>query len=285
VSNNSWIYYGGTTNDVVYQAVDYARTHNHLVIAAAGNDGFNNDKSIWRSYPASFNLSNVISVAATDSRDAKPNWSNYGSTSVDLGAPGVNILSTLPGGGYGNGSGTSMATPNVTGTVGLILATRPDLAAFPGTIKSLILNTVDKLKALSGKVASGGRLNAFAALSAAQGVSLPSGGSSPSDFDGNEPGTGGRPGRASITGLDASDHETLFVTDATSGSDRSYSIAFDVEDESDDNRESNVQPVTTSEDDAIEAAIDEPLIAVDGMSELVAPITIGVEFADFGVAE
>ena len=189
VSNNSWIYYGGTSGDVVYQAVAYAESHQHLVIAAAGNDGFNNDASIWRSYPASFSLGNIIAVAATDTRDAKPNWSNYGKTSVDLGAPGVSILSTVPVGAYGFGSGTSMATPHVTGVAALILAARPDLAGSPALVKSLILNNVDKVKALSNKTVTGGRLNAAKALSAAL-TANPSG-ASPSPGGGK-----GQPGGA-----------------------------------------------------------------------------------------
>lgn len=182
VSNNSWLYYGGTTNDVIYQAVSYAQAHNQLVVAAAGNDGFNNDSSPWRAYPASFSFSNVISVAATDSNDNKANWSNWGKTTVDLGAPGVSVLSTVPG-GYDRYSGTSMATPHVSGTAALILAARPDLANSPGTIKSLILNNVDRVKSLGNKVLTGGRLNAFKALNAA--LTAPGGSGSPAPSGGS----------------------------------------------------------------------------------------------------
>ena len=287
VSNNSWVYSGGTTNDVVYQAVDYARTHNHLVIAASGNENANNDKSLWRRYPASFNLSNIISVAATDSRDAKANFSNYGSTSVDLGAPGVNILSTVPGGGYGYGSGTSMAAPHVTGAVGLILAKRPDLASDPDTIKSAILNTVDKVKALSGKVLTGGRLNVSAALNAAQNASGASSGSFTSEPD--QPGHGsGNPGRASITGLEARGDETFTVTSAIKISDWYCLCEIDSDDESttDNEREQNVQPVWTSDEVASQPSFDEPfVISIEGLADQLSESTTGWDLAEVEMFE
>jgi subtilisin family serine protease len=162
-SNNSWGYYGGSTNDVVYQAIVYAQSKNHLVIAAAGNDGVNNDSSAWKSYPAAFPLSNIVTVAALDSSDRKPNWSNFGKTSVDLGAPGASILSTVPG-GYAYYSGTSMATPHVTGAVALLLAKNPSLSA--SDLKAALLNNTDAVTALRNNTVTGGKLNVSKALNA-----------------------------------------------------------------------------------------------------------------------
>src|SRR5438874_7391034 len=92
VSNNSWG--GGGFDPALHDAIAFARDHGHIFVAAAGNDGNNNDFS--PSYPASYDLDNVISVAATDHNDALAYFSNYGAGSVDLAAPGVTILSTMP---------------------------------------------------------------------------------------------------------------------------------------------------------------------------------------------
>lgn len=174
VSNNSWIVTGGKVGDPLYNALVYARNtdqdavtagiQGQLVVAAAGNYGFNNDKSPWKSYPASFDLTNIVSVMATDSKDATPRWTNYGKVSVDLGAPGVGILSTVPVsmGSYDVYSGTSMATPHVVGTAALLLARNSTLTTID--VKAAILNSVDKIASLSTKSVTGGRLNAFKAL-------------------------------------------------------------------------------------------------------------------------
>src|SRR5262249_19634194 len=119
-------------------------------------------------YPASYTNSNVISVTATNSKDGRPSWANYGKTSVDLGAPGVNVLSTVPvwyaSNPYGYGSGTSMATPHVAGVAALILSRAPNLGY--ADVKSLILNNVDKVSALNNRTVTGGRLNASKAVAA-----------------------------------------------------------------------------------------------------------------------
>lgn len=93
VINCSW---GGGDSDVVHEAVDYAAAHGVIICAAAGNDYANNDDPDWASYPASYDATNVISVAASDRNDDLAEWSNYGSDSVDLAAPGVDVTSTLP---------------------------------------------------------------------------------------------------------------------------------------------------------------------------------------------
>ncbi|MFM9058220.1 MAG: S8 family peptidase [Planctomycetaceae bacterium] len=130
------------------------------VVVAAGNDG--SDIDLVPRFPASFTSDGMITVAATDSADNLAGFSNYGVTSIDVGAPGVGILSTSLGGGYGSLSGTSFAAPQVTGTVALLAAARPNATA--AQIRAAILGTVDKVPALAGKVATGGRVNAFAAM-------------------------------------------------------------------------------------------------------------------------
>lgn len=118
VSNNSWGGSGGSK--AVRDAIAAAR---HVFVAAAGNEGNNNDSK--PSYPASYKLDNIVAVAATDDNDLLPSFSNYGATSVDLAAPGVDILSTLPGDSYGQLSGTSMATPHVAGVAALVKQLHP----------------------------------------------------------------------------------------------------------------------------------------------------------------
>ncbi len=92
IINASWG--GGSYSQALYDAINYARSNNVLFVAAAGNDGADNDTA--PSYPASYNLDNIISVAATTQTDGLASFSNYGATSVDVGAPGVNIYSSIP---------------------------------------------------------------------------------------------------------------------------------------------------------------------------------------------
>ena len=132
-----------------------------LHICAAGNNARDNDGAD-PAYPASYDLPNIISVAATDSQDQLADFSNYGATSVDLAAPGVDILSTTLDGNYESFSGTSMATPHVAGVAGLIATLYPD--ASNEEVRSRLLNGADTLGHLSGKVANSGRLNAASSL-------------------------------------------------------------------------------------------------------------------------
>ncbi len=144
-----------------YDAIKRLLDYGIIFVAAAGNEGSNNDSEPV--YPASYDLPNIIAVAATYENDTLANFSNYGIRSVDLGAPGVNILSTIAGNNYESLDGTSMATPYVSGVVGLLSAY---LSGYDYIwIKETVLSSVDPVSLLSGRVLSGGRLNAFNALS------------------------------------------------------------------------------------------------------------------------
>ena len=143
-------------------AFEAAGAENILSVCSAGNDGTDNDAV--PNYPASFDSACIVAVAASDQGDNRAWFSEYGATSVDLAAPGVDIFSTVPA-GYGNLSGTSMSTPHVTGAVALLAQINPGASA--ATIKSLLLNNVDVLPQWSGLTVSGGRLNLFRAAQAA----------------------------------------------------------------------------------------------------------------------
>lgn len=131
-----------------------------LFVAAAGNDAGNNDKRPH--YPSNYNLPNVISVAALDRNDQLASFSNYGTKTVHIAAPGKDILSTWLKDGYREASGTSMATPQVAGVAALILASEPNLTV--EKLRERILKSVDKIDSLNGKIENGGRLNAAKAL-------------------------------------------------------------------------------------------------------------------------
>jgi hypothetical protein len=160
VSNNSWG--GGAYSEALFSYIQQAGQNGMLFVAAAGNNNSDNDVSPY--YPASYNLKNIVSVAATDETDQLSYFSNFGSSSVDLGAPGSDILSLRPGGQYAYLSGTSMATPHVAGAAGLLLSQNPSLT--PTQIKQLLAFGSDSLAALGSRVASHGRLNAYRALKA-----------------------------------------------------------------------------------------------------------------------
>jgi subtilisin family serine protease/subtilisin-like proprotein convertase family protein len=158
ISNNSWT--GSGNNPLLKEAIDNARARGHIFVAAAGNNGVNTDQH--PEYPGSYPLDNVVSVAATDRQDRLAGSSNYGPTRVTLAAPGVDVLSTLPGGGYGYKSGTSMATPHVSGALALVWSVHPDWTY--RQIIDQVVRTVDHLPDLAGKMVSGGRLNVAAAV-------------------------------------------------------------------------------------------------------------------------
>ncbi len=131
-----------------------------LFVAAAGNDGSNNDSRPH--YPSNYDLPNIISVAALDRNDKLASFSNFGVKAVHVAAPGKDILSTWLNDDYREASGTSMATPYVSGVAALIIASQPKIAM--KDLRERIIGSVDKLDTLKGKVASGGRICAANAV-------------------------------------------------------------------------------------------------------------------------
>ncbi len=134
-----------------------------LAVCAAGNDGNNNDGDD-KNYPASYDLDNILAVAASNQSDQLSYYSNYGNETVDLMAPGDYIKSTVLDNTYNIMSGTSMATPHVTGIAGLLLSINPVLD-YAG-LKTIIMDTVDPVDGAVGLLVTGGRVNAYAAVTA-----------------------------------------------------------------------------------------------------------------------
>jgi subtilisin family serine protease len=161
-TNNSWG--GGGFSQALLDAINRGGDQNILFIAAAGNAAANNNTTA--SYPSNYVCNNagarswdcVIAVAAINAAGAKSSFSNYGLTTVDIGAPGEAILSTVPvAPGWASFSGTSMATPHVTGAAALCESINPSLSA--GQIRDAILNTKAPTNSLVGLTATGGRLD------------------------------------------------------------------------------------------------------------------------------
>ncbi len=152
---------GGGNSPSMFDAISRANNAGVLFVGAAGNNANNNDLN--PAFPANYDVPNVISVAATDHNDQLAGFSNYGRNTVDMGAPGVNILSTLPGNRYGSFQGTSMAAPHVAGAAALLLAQNSNQS--PTQLKNLLMQTVDPVASLQGKTVTGGRLNIYRALS------------------------------------------------------------------------------------------------------------------------
>ncbi len=164
VTNHSW---GGSGySRILEEAFAFASAKNVLHVAAAGNThtgGTNND--VFPFYPTGFTVSNLLAVANSTQLDALRFDSHYGSESVDLAAPGTSILSTLMNGGYGHKTGTSMSAPLVAGVAALLIERFPERTA--AQIAAAITAGVDPVSTLDGKVATGGRLNAYGAFRAA----------------------------------------------------------------------------------------------------------------------
>jgi subtilisin family serine protease len=166
-----------------------------LFVAAAGNSTLDLDQQVL--FPASYNLDNTITVAATDPQDQMVSWSNYGELTVELGAPGYSIRSTVPavcrifgpppttrncdGTGYLVASGTSMAAPHVAAVLGLMRARFPGVSHL--VLKEALLASTDPLPSLAGVTVSGGRLNAASALNAVPTATDSDGDGVPNDVD------------------------------------------------------------------------------------------------------
>lgn len=164
IANHSWGGYG--FSQAMFNALSAARDAGMLNVAAAGNDGTNNDNNGL--YPASYNLDNIISVGNSTRNDTRAGNSNFGLNSVHLFAPGSQIASTIINNGYANLSGTSMASPHVAGAAALVLAASP--SADYTFIRNRILETVDPLPVFANNSITGGRLNVGAAVLADDGI-------------------------------------------------------------------------------------------------------------------
>ena len=158
--------FGG--EDFSQSEYDAIKNSDALFMCAAGNgdaygNGINND-GVNKNYPSSFDLPNIISVASVKSDGTLSTFSNYGLKSVDIAAPGSDIYSTVPG-GYGSKSGTSMATPYVTGVVALVLSTNMNLTSIQ--VKNSIMKSTNKLPELEKVISTGAMVDAFGAISIA----------------------------------------------------------------------------------------------------------------------
>ncbi len=167
VMSNSWG--GGGFSQALNDAIATADMAGALFVAAAGNSNSNND--VTPNYPSNYDVPNVLAVAATDHNDAKASFSSYGATTVDLGAPGVNILSTVPAAGntccsdpsgYKLLSGTSMATPHVSGAAALVFAQFPGITHHQ--VKDRLMSSAEPVPSMQGITVTGGRLNVAAAF-------------------------------------------------------------------------------------------------------------------------
>jgi subtilisin family serine protease len=166
VLSNSWG--GGGFSQALQDAIGRANTADMLFVAAAGNSNQNND--VTANWPSNYPVANVLAVAATDNRDNKSSFSSFGATTVDMGAPGTNIVSTVRNGAFATFSGTSMATPHVAGAAALVLS-RCNLNT--AALKANLMNNVNQIASLAGRTVTGGRLNVNNSIRACAGGGNP----------------------------------------------------------------------------------------------------------------
>jgi hypothetical protein len=198
LTSNSWG--NGAYSQALLDAINAAGDAGELFVAAAGNSGADTDYS--PEFPAAYDTPYVISVGASDDDDLAPSFTNWGPTTVDIMAPGTDILSLAPGGGYRLLSGTSMAAPQVAGVAGLVYGRYPGI--LPLQVKTLIMNGADRRSGLTGRCVTGGRLNAVLALSepdrvapsAVADLAVTAPGSNTLDLAWSAPGDDGTVGRA-----------------------------------------------------------------------------------------
>ena len=182
ILSNSWGSEGdggdAATSKALQDAIDYSKNAGALFVAAAGNGhqgvGYDNDSDKDPAYPASYNNENIVSVAALDESDSLGSFSNWGANTVDIGAPGVKVFSTVPDNIYqdtvidipgmitATWDGTSMATPHVSGAAALYLSKNPN--ADWRELKEALLSSATPISALSGKATTGGKLNVKALM-------------------------------------------------------------------------------------------------------------------------
>lgn len=158
VSNNSWG--GGAASTILFNAINNFRVAGGIFVAAAGNSATNND--LLPNYPSNYNVDNVIAVASMTRIDDLSSFSQFGVANVDIGAPGSDIWSTIPG-GYDTFDGTSMAAPHVTGAIAVVWDANPSLTY--AQVIARILQTARPVPAMAGLVGTGGMLNLLDALS------------------------------------------------------------------------------------------------------------------------
>lgn len=164
VINISW----GTAGEslILKEAIERAISRGVVVVCSAGNNSRNVDSAPY--YPASFNIPDLIAVAASDNFDQLASWSNWGPNRVTIAAPGTNILTTRMGGGYWLTTGTSASAPLVSGVAGLLKSVRSSLNS--GQAETALSNGARQVVSLAGKVSAGGVASAAGALQALQAI-------------------------------------------------------------------------------------------------------------------
>ncbi|MFZ9482469.1 MAG: S8 family serine peptidase, partial [Ilumatobacteraceae bacterium] len=224
-TSNSWG--GGGYSQAMLDSINASGNANMLFIAAAGNSGANNDTTA--SYPSNYQCTNggtrgwdcVVAVAATDSAGGIASFSQYGATTVDIGAPGVGVWSSVPQGSYASYNGTSMATPHVSGAVALCASIDPTLSA--PKLRDILTAAAAPTASLTGKTVTGGRLDVGAMVSRCVSVTVPVTGSVS-----NLAASAASSTSVNLTWTDGASDESLFQTEkavSTTGVCGTWSLA------------------------------------------------------------